>query len=135
MFVTLCYAQIDPTTSDLTYVNAGHNPPLFYRRERGGLTELARTGIAMGVDESRPYEQATLRLESGDFILFYTDGVTDASNADQEFFGLDYLQQVVLAHRDASAAEMIAALRRELGVFVGTTPQFDDITAVVVKRL
>lgn len=135
MFVTLCYAQIDPTTSELTYVNAGHNPPLFYRRERDELSELARTGIAMGVDESRPYGQETLTLAAGDFILFYTDGVTDAANGEQNFFGLDCLQQAVMSQRDASAAEMIAALERELGAFVGATPQFDDITAVVVKRM
>lgn len=135
MFVTLCYAQIDPRTSELTYVNAGHNPPLFYQRERDGLTELGRTGIAMGVDGSRPYEQRTLNLQAGDFVFLYTDGVTDAVNSKDEFFGLDCLQHIVMSNRAGTAADLIAALKRELGTFVGTMPQFDDITAVVVKRL
>lgn len=135
MFVTLCYAQIDEARNEITYVNAGHNPPLFYRRAQDTLTELARTGIAMGVDASRPYREETLTLESGDFILFYTDGVTDATNPAQEFFGLDALQQIVRSNARSSAPELIAALRAELGRFSRETAQFDDITAVIVKRM
>ena len=135
MFVTMCYAQLNPATGELVYVNAGHNPPLLYRQDQAELTELTRTGIALGVDDTRRFEQRAVTLDSGDFVLFYTDGVSEAADARQQGFGVGRLRQVILQAHRARATQIIAALRQALGEFVGATSPFDDMTAVVVKRL
>jgi serine phosphatase RsbU (regulator of sigma subunit) len=135
MFVTLFYAQLDPTTGELVYVNAGHNPPLLYRKERDQLIELTRTGIALGVDDTHGWMQRAVKLDHGDFVLFFTDGVTEAADAQQQEFGKECLRQVLLYKRRAPAAEIVAALDQALGDFVGLTPRSDDVTVVVVKRL
>jgi sigma-B regulation protein RsbU (phosphoserine phosphatase) len=138
MFVSLFYGQLDPATGQIIYVNAGHNPPLLYRAADDTLTELGRTGVLLGVDESLTFEQRSLRLDPGDFILLYTDGVTEAadaqSGASQEFGG-DRLRRVLLAHRRAGATQIVAALAEAITSFVGATPQWDDITVVMVKRV
>ena len=135
MFVTLFYAQIDPVTAEFTYVNAGHNPPLLYRAASGELVELARTGMVLGIGESVSFGQRTERLSAGDFVLLYTDGVTDAVDAQSREFGVDRLRRVTLDYRHASAEELLAALERAVGEFTGAAAPFDDITIVIVKRL
>jgi sigma-B regulation protein RsbU (phosphoserine phosphatase) len=135
MFITVCYAQLDPATGELVYVNAGHNPPLLYRKERDQLTELKRTGIALGVDNTRGFEQRAVKLDPGDFVLFYTDGLTEATNSWQQEFGNECLRQVLFYKRGAPAAEIVAALDQALSDFVGAAASIDDVTVVVLKRL
>ncbi len=135
MFVTLCYAQLDPATGEIVYVNAGHNPPLWYRADQDQLVELARTGMVLGIFDTNRFEQRTAQLNPGDFILLYTDGVTEATDAQQQEFGMERLRHVVLENRRASAAEMVAALEEATSGFIGSTAPFDDITVVVVKRV
>jgi len=135
MFVTLFYAQIHPAATDLIYVNAGHNPPLLYRSATRELIELKRTGMALGVLEASPYTQRTAQLNSGDLVLLYTDGVTDARDARGQEFGLDRLRQVILDRGGGSAADVLSTLDQAVGEFTGATTPFDDITVVVVKRV
>jgi sigma-B regulation protein RsbU (phosphoserine phosphatase) len=135
MFVTLFYAQIDPIAGELVYVNAGHNPPLLYRQGQEHPIELERTGIALGVQTERQFAQRTVTLAPGDFILFYTDGVTDATNVQEQTFGEARLRRVMLEQRGASAAQIIAALDQALGEFAAGEPSFDDITILVLRRL
>ncbi len=135
MFVTLFYALLNPATGEITYVNAGHNPPLLCRADQDQLTQLARTGMALGVVEDAPFEQHTLRLNPGDFILLYTDGVTDVTNAHEQDFGMERLQRVILDHRHAPAADVMAALEQAIGDFAGSTAPFDDMAMVVIKCL
>ena len=139
MFVTLFYAQLDPVTGEMTYVNAGHNPPLLYRQSDGAdqnqLAQLAGTGMALGVIDDTPFEQRSLRLYAGDLILLYTDGVTDATDAHWNDFGMERLQRVVLEHRYAPAADVMAALEQTIDDFAGSSAPFDDIAIVVAKCL
>ncbi len=135
MFVTLCYAQLDPRTGELVYVNAGHNPPLLLRRDTGQFVQLSRTGMALGVDEACQFDQRAVPLDPGDLIVLYTDGVTDATNAAEQEFGLERLRQAIFENRDYSAREMSSALNAALREFVDTAPQFDDIAVVVIKRV
>jgi serine phosphatase RsbU (regulator of sigma subunit) len=135
MFITLCYAQLNPTNGEMVYVNAGHNPPLLYRKRKNQLSALTQTGMALGVEEKCAFHQRTIKLNHGDFVLFYTDGVTEAINAAEEEFGEERLRQVILKKRHAPATEMIAALEKAVSAFVGETPQSDDIAVVIVKRL
>jgi len=134
MFVTLFYAQLDPATGEFTYVNAGHNPPLLLRAETGELIELTRTGMVLGLFESVRFDQRSMQLQPGDLVLLYTDGVTDALDAQGQEFGLDRLRQMVLEHRNASAAELASALDGAVTAFAGAAARFDDITVVIAKR-
>jgi serine phosphatase RsbU (regulator of sigma subunit) len=135
MFVTLCFAQFAPRSGEMVYVNAGHNPPLLYRKRTDHLSELARTGIALGVDDKIAFGQRRLLLARGDFILFYTDGVTEAIDAGEHEFGMERLRQVVLENHRASTTEILTALEKAVRAFVGAAPQSDDIAVVIVKRL
>jgi sigma-B regulation protein RsbU (phosphoserine phosphatase) len=143
MFVTLFYARFTPESGQVTYVNAGHNPPLLYKRSgdqdhadgKGLLLPLQRTGMALGVIEGFSYHQETIHLEPGDFILFYTDGVTDALNAGNQEFGTDRLEKVILDNQDAPVAEIVAALESAVAEFIGSTSPFDDITIVAARRI
>ncbi len=135
MFVTLCYAQLDPATGELIYVNAGHNPPLWFHSRDKRLVELTRTGPALGVYDDRTYAQETIALDPGDFVLFYTDGITDALNAAEEEFGEARLHEAILDHCGGSAGEIILAVEQSLWTFVGERTPEDDITLVLIKRL
>ena len=138
MFVTLFYALLDPASNRMTYVNAGHNPPLFFqtgkRPGQGALSHLERTGMAMGVDADTPYEQRTLSFNPGDFVVFYTDGITDALNPQGQDFGMQNLEGTVLSEREKPAEQMAQALENELETFIGEAPLFDDSTFVIVRR-
>lgn len=135
MFVTFFYGQLDPTTGELTYVNAGHNPPLYYHTADHRMTRLVRTGLALGINDAFRYEQRTVILEPGDFVLLYTDGVTEAFDADHELFGEERLRRIVNAKRNSTAAEIIATLEAALDDFTSGASPSDDITLVFVKRL
>ncbi|MCJ7618705.1 MAG: SpoIIE family protein phosphatase [Anaerolineae bacterium] len=135
MFVTLFYALLNPLSGDITYVNAGHNPPLLARADENRMKALTRTGMALGVVEDPGFEERTLHLDPGDFILLYTDGVTDATDAHQQKFGMERLQRVVLDNRREAAMGVVSALERSLEEFVGSTPPFDDVAIVVARCL
>jgi len=139
MFVTLFYALLNPARSEITYINAGHNPGLYFqmgsRPGQGALMRLGRPGMALGVDETAPYQARTLAFKPGDFLVLYTDGVTDALSADGGRFEMDSLERLVLANREQSAAEMAAVLERTILNFVGSEPLFDDITILIARRI
>ncbi len=134
-FVTLCYGQLDVSTGELVYVNAGHNPPLWYRCVEERLLDLKGTGPALGVVENQVYAERRLQLEPGDFVLFYTDGLTDALSPAEEEFGMTRLREVLMQARNAPAIEIVAALEQSLSSFVGDRLPSDDVTLVLVKRL
>ena len=135
MFVTLFYAQIEPATGDVVYVNAGHNPPLLYQAEPKQWVKLGRTGMVLGVDEGQSYGQRDLQLQRGDFLFLYTDGVTEATNAQAQEFGEARIVDILSQNCQAEAAAIMMALDQALRDFIGSTAPFDDVTAVIVKRL
>jgi phosphoserine phosphatase RsbU/P len=135
LFVTLFYAQLDSTKNILTYVNAGHNPPLFYRAHNDILSELTKTGMALGIDEDTQYEQRTVNLDKGDFILLYTDGITEAFDASNHQFGNGRLRSVVYQNRYASADQLLSAIGEAVESFIASTPPTDDITIMIAKKL
>jgi len=138
-FVTLFYAALDPASGLLTYVNAGHNPPLLCqpnaKRNQRIPTQLTRTGIALGADTLLPYQQETIQLNPGDFIFLYTDGVTEAVDPAGKEFGIKRLQQVVQEHYGENAAEIISCVEKTATKFTASATPFDDITLMVVRRL
>jgi phosphoserine phosphatase RsbU/P len=138
MFVTLFYAALNSVDGQLTYVNAGHNPPMLYRRQAPsggeGLSYLERTGMALGVDPDVSYEQRTISMTKGDFLVCYTDGVTDALNPQGQDFGLQRLEQAVWANRQYSTIGIVAGVERAIQEFTGDAPRFDDITLLIARR-
>jgi sigma-B regulation protein RsbU (phosphoserine phosphatase) len=134
MFVSLFYAQLDPVKNELTYVNAGHNPPLHYRSASNDLIELSRTGFPIGIEDGSAYEQGTMYFQNGDFLLMYTDGVTEATNQTYNLFGKDRLYQTVLEYKSTSAPEIQSAINNAVFKFIGSNEPSDDVTMVVLKK-
>jgi sigma-B regulation protein RsbU (phosphoserine phosphatase) len=134
MFITVVYAVLNLETGDLQYGNAGHNRPLLYRAGTQALAELTQRGIILGAFDEITLQDDRLDLGSGDVLVLYTDGVTDALNADGEEFGEQRLFDVVRSSAPASAQEILWAITGALAGFIGDTEQADDVTCVVVKR-
>jgi sigma-B regulation protein RsbU (phosphoserine phosphatase) len=139
MFVTLFYGLLDPDTHAITYVNAGHNPPLVCARDDHGqqrrLLELRPTGMALGVDSSFPYEQRTIHFEPDDLMVLYTDGVPDVTRTGEERFGMDRMRRVLLDHHHSGATGVVAALEEATDRFRGPAARFDDMAILAIKRV
>jgi sigma-B regulation protein RsbU (phosphoserine phosphatase) len=146
-FVTVFYGILDPVTGTLTYGNAGHNPPYhFDTRDGQSVQSMRRTGMVLGVVEDAVWEQKAVQIGPGDVLVLYTDGVTDAQNAQGTFFGEERLLEVMranvgtqrnqnsLAGQGVSAQGVQEALTTEIERFVSDAPQFDDITLMIVVR-
>ena len=135
MFVTLFYGILDPTTGVLTYANAGHNPPYLLSVQKKALVQaLRRTGIPLGVLEDASWEQGAVQIIAGDALLLYTDGIPEAQNQQEEFFGEQRFLEIVQSSLGYSAQDMQKALLAGVHRFVGDAPQLDDITVMVVVR-
>ncbi len=138
MFVSLFYGQLDPASGELTYVNAGHNPPLLLRGEicaapdeglcplAEAFTELTRTGMVLGIEETAPYDEARVCLGSGDLLVLYTDGLTEMIDAQEQEFGLERLKRLILDHRAAPAAELASVLTQAVTTWAGSSPPDAD---------
>ncbi len=135
LFVTVFYGVLDTSSGELTYSNAGHNPPyLLSARDGNVIQELDRTGVPLGILDGGIWQQRVVHLAPGDALLLYTDGITEAQNADEAFFDEDRLREVVRANLGHSARDIQDSVIAHVGAFVGDTPQFDDITMMVVVR-
>jgi len=134
LFVTAFYAVLDTGSGRLTYANAGHNRPLWLRLGTGEVQELAARGIALGAIEDAELEERAIDVAPGDVLVLYTDGVTEAMDAEGEPFGVGRLRQVVAAHPQASPEQVVAAVEGAVSDFTGGAPQSDDIALFVVRR-
>lgn len=134
LFVTMVMADLSPV-GKVAYANAGHNPPLVVRAQSGALEYLTNHGIALGLVQDVHVENHTLRMEEGDVLVLYTDGVTDALNSQGEEFGLQRLEACVQDHLQQSAQEIVQAIENRISEFVGDEAPFDDLTLVVAKRV
>jgi phosphoserine phosphatase RsbU/P len=134
MFVTLVYVLLEPNTGQAIYVNAGHNPPLYYNKQENQLQHLSRTGMVLGIDPETPYFQRSMILTPGDFLLLYTDGLTDAMDHQNQPFGMERLEAVVWESRDQNANYIVSRIEAALSSHSGGVIPFDDVTLVLVKR-
>ena len=134
MFTTCFYAVIDPERRNLTYVNAGHNPPVI-TRSGGDVVMLPASGTPLGILEEPGVKEEVCQLGSGDLALMYTDGVTEAQDRFGEQFGIERLESVARNSQRFVAAEASTRLLTAVRTFTGDQPQFDDMTAVVLKVL
>lgn len=135
MFVTAFYGVLDTTSGVITFVNAGHNPPLLYHHADHTVTPLKEHGIALGILPNIEQPQAQTELLCGDVLVMYTDGVTDAlDKSGDEEFGASRLTEVVQEYGAKTAQEITDEILRAVQDFAAGAPQFDDVTLVVVKR-
>ena len=134
LFVTTFYGLIDPASGEMTYCNAGHNPPYVLRRVGGEPIPLTLTGRPMGMFEDSQWTTRTISLEPGDRVVLYTDGVTEAQNAMGEFFGDARLLEVARRSMTCSVEAMQRAILAEVHAFMGDAPPADDITLLVLGR-
>jgi len=135
LFVTVFYGVLNPTTGTLTYCNAGHNPPyLLSARNEDTAQALRRTGMPLGIAGGVTWEQDVVQLAPGDMLVLYTDGVTEAQDGRETFFGKERLLEVVRTNLGRPAQDVQDALLAEVHEFVGDAPQFDDIALMVVVR-
>ncbi|HUP03230.1 MAG TPA: SpoIIE family protein phosphatase [Bryobacteraceae bacterium] len=132
-FVTFFFSVFDANTGEVTYASAGHNPPVLVRAS-GESSLVQGGGPVLGLLPFAPYQEMRLRLDPGDLLAIYSDGVTEANNLAEEEFGEERLCEVLRDHRGEPAESIVQAVRAALAAFTGAAPQADDITLVIAKR-
>jgi sigma-B regulation protein RsbU (phosphoserine phosphatase) len=129
-FVTFCYCRIDTTGNGLTFASAGHCSPILFHKS-GEAVPLREGGPPLGIFPDRNYEDIGLPLDSGDRLVLYTDGLTEAMNSDEQEFGERRLVELCSRNIAFSATELLATIRKEVVSFCNGSFQ-DDFTLVVV---
>lgn len=132
-FVSLFFGLLDPASGELVYCNAGHNPPLLARTD-GSLEHLRSCGTILGIFPDLGYEARTCRLEPGDTLTVFSDGVTEETNPAGEEFGEGRLEGLVKAAIGHGATEAVYGILRAVTDWASGAPAADDITVVVVRR-
>ncbi len=133
-FVTLFYTILDVSSHTLQYTNAGHDNP-YLVSTTGEVRRLSTGGVPLSMLEEFPFEQETTSMREGDVIVICSDGVTEAMNGAQEQFGDERLAKVITSSIDQPASGIIERIIGAVKEHAGSTPQMDDITTVVIKRL
>jgi anti-sigma regulatory factor (Ser/Thr protein kinase)/PAS domain-containing protein len=133
MFVTLLFGILEGEALTLKYADAGHPTPLIFKSRDCRYMEVAASGIALGAEDGVAYEDRTIKFEPGDVAVFYTDGVTEAMNPQEELYGLKRLIGAVSRICQSSAEEIMGMILEDISAFRKDREQNDDITLVVLK--
>jgi sigma-B regulation protein RsbU (phosphoserine phosphatase) len=134
MFVTMFFAMLDPRSGELSFANAGHNPP--YLLGAGGITLITGAkGRPLGTRAASTYESDLLRLEPQDTIYLYTDGVTEAFDKQDQLFGEERLESVLRAAAGAGPDRLIKQVADAVRRFSDGAPQSDDITTMALRSV
>lgn len=131
-FTTAFLAEYDAARRTLDYINAGHNNPIL-RRSSGQIERLDVGGLPYGIMPEVQYQSAQIALAPGDWLIIFTDGLVEAENARQEEFGEARLLAAIETYKSAEPAEMLKRLMADVDLFVGNTPQHDDVTCMLLK--
>ncbi len=132
-FATLFYGIIDSSKNELSYCNGGHNNPFYFSRDNK-LTPLDKGGLIVGIMPDVPYEEETIPFNSGDLLVIYSDGITEAMDNAEEEFGEQRLIDLILQNRNESPLNLIEIIIKKIQEFSGNHSQMDDITLVIIKR-
>jgi len=132
-FATLFYGILNPETNQITYCNAGHNNPYLIEAD-GKMRKLNIGGIIVGIMADAQYDESTIDINPGEFLVLFSDGITEAVNNAEEEFGDKRLTDIVLNNRTESVERIIDIIFREVKLFTGSSPQMDDMTVVIIKR-
>lgn len=133
MFVTAWQGSLNLATGLVQFANAGHNPPILAHADGSAEYLKTRAGFVLAGMEGMRYKTQEIRLRPGDVLYLYTDGVTEATNADNELYGEERLLQTITAETSGSMRELCAFVKADVDSFVGQATQFDDITMVALK--
>lgn len=135
LFITAFEGVLNLVTGEFQFVNAGHEMPFIAKS--GGVYEphKLRAGFVLAGMEGMKYESGSILLSPGDKIFQYTDGVTEATNASHELYGMERLTDVLVKNTSKSPAQLLPAIKADIDAFVGEAPQFDDITMLCVEYL
>ena len=131
-FITFFLAIVDCKSGEMTYVNAGHNPPYIYHPD-GTLKTLEVGGLILGMMPNMPYEQETIKLTKGDWVVSFTDGVSEAMNEDEEEYEEYRIESYIQTAEKRDAAQFTDGLKEDVRRFCGNAPQSDDITMLVFR--
>lgn len=134
MFITMLHSNFNNKTKILTYSNAGHNPLIVYRAKEDKVELHSVKGVAIGFMQGYNYKQGELKLEKGDIVLYYTDGITEAENPNKELFGFERLEKVLYDNRYNDVDTIKENILNEINIFRRDYPQVDDLTFVVIKN-
>ena len=134
MFVTVLYAVYDPRTGMLTYASGGHDPPIVLRASGSAEVQANTGGIALGIAPGFKFGQASVKLEPGDRVAIFTDGVTEATRADEAQFGMTRLTETIEKLKPGDASDMTRDVLDAVHGFVSGAPQSDDITFLAFCR-
>lgn len=133
-FITLFYLQYDISNHQLSFANAGHPPPLLLSPLQTECRQLDAEGLILGIYKNVVFEERSVTLSQGDLILLYTDGLTEAENAEGEFFGLKRVNDILVQHAQQTPQAIIETLLEQLKQFCRSESFNDDITLMVFKR-
>jgi sigma-B regulation protein RsbU (phosphoserine phosphatase) len=131
-FTTAFLAEYDPSSRALAYINAGHNTPIL-RRASGSIERLEAGGLPLGIQEAAVYQSGSVTLESGDWLVIFTDGLVEAVNDRDEEYGEQRLMSVLQAGTSTAPSKLLSKTMVDLDLFVGNTPQHDDVTCMLIK--
>ena len=131
-FTTAFIGEYEPGTRTMSYINAGHNQPIL-RRRSGIIERLDAGGLPLGIKADAPYETGAVTLQAGDWLVVFTDGVVEAVNDAGVEYGEEPLIGILSGGTELPPAKMLSRIMVNLDSFVGTTPQQDDITCLVIK--
>lgn len=138
MFVSLLYLILERGSNEVTMARAGHEPPILFREATGAMEVVEITGLAAGIDEGpvfkRNVKDYRFRMESGDVLLLYTDGIIESENSGGDEYGIERLCEVLVENHGLSAQELVNAVMADLHRFSGEAPQSDDITLIAIKK-
>jgi sigma-B regulation protein RsbU (phosphoserine phosphatase) len=135
MFVTAVYGVLTLESGEFTYTNAGHNPPITVCGKKRKIEFLRRTGAALGIIEGVSMEERTIMLEPDDFLLLYTDGLTEAFSLEGETYGDERLQQKLEITEEETARGILDVLEKSVRRFMGSLSPADDLTMLGVRRM
>lgn len=131
-YTTAFLAEFDPASRVFTYINAGHNNPVL-RRASGQIERFIAGGLPLGIRDEATYESGSAALQPGDWLLIFTDGLVEATNRTDQEYGEARMLNVLNAGTDATPAELLHRMMADLDIFVGATPQHDDVTCMLIK--
>jgi len=129
----MVYAVLNTDIKVLSYVNAGHDYPILVRQGKDGFEYLESTGLVLGVADNMQYAEVQVPLTAGDLLLFYTDGLTDALNEADQFFGRERIEEVLRQSRDLPLEELSQKMADTVTTWRGSAYQNDDIAYIILK--
>ena len=134
-FVCLHYGRIDRKNRRLSLVNCGHTPLIHYRAAEKSCDLVFPPNAPMGIEDCDVFPETLVPYEPGDLLVFFSDGITEARNAERQFFGSDRLVELIRTNAHAGAEKLVGLINLEVLQFIGHTPVCDDLTCIVIESL